>query len=226
MMTDRDKDGFISLVRKTAMPLDVKSPSKRHDKPAKHPFKKGSWKAWMYKKLTKLRTPKSVRKFHDTKLSNLVIYRSSDPKAVISNKRFTEATLDRLAKRHPLDYYLLINTGLNTYIRVSLESYLAMAKIERLTVNMELYARDDYDCDPYLIQEFDYTMFSINELLNFVNYMRQLIDGVAEVQAQCCGFTFHEYKFHTVVLMENGKAHAFKGDFNEVLRWLKIEPLL
>ena len=214
---------YITLIRRVQNETQQEEESK---KPPKKPFKKGSWKAWLYKKLIKIRTPSTVSHFHDNTLENVILHRKSKPNAVFSRKKFTEDQLMKLEKKHPDDCYLLINCGESMFYQISVKSYPKLCKIDRMIVTMDLYAEDDYDQGMYVIQEFDRTLYTINDLLHFVIYLRSLIDGVAETQAQMCGFTYHKYKFCTVILHANGKAKAFKGDFNEVLKEYGITPLL
>lgn len=214
---------YLTLHRKSKEETTPKSNKK---KSSKKPFKKGSWKDWLYRKLIKLRTPSNVSHFHDMSAENLIIHRKSKPNVTFSKRRFTESQLSKLEKRYPDDCYILINCGESMFYRLSLKSYLKLCKIDRMIVNMDLYAEDDYDQGTYVIQEFDRTIYTINDLLHFVIYLRSLIDGVAETQSQMCGFTYHKYKFTTVIISANGKAKAYKGDFNEVLQEYEITPLL
>jgi len=158
---------------------------------------------------------------------SIILCRNDKMKVMPFREKLSEEDLRKLEKKYsPNDCSVLINCGDSVYYKLPLKSYLKLCNIARMIVSMELYAEDDIDQDPYLIQEFDQVILSINNLMSFVIYVRSLIAGVAETQAQACGFTYHKYRFRTVVIDADGEAKAFKGDFNEVLKEYGITPLL
>ena len=81
----RDSDGFVILERIISVPPSNTTPEKisKKEKNPKKPFKKGSWKNWLLKKLRKFKSPPSVKSFH---FSNSSPY---SPKTSISNCIFS-----------------------------------------------------------------------------------------------------------------------------------------
>ena len=94
-----------------------------------------------------------------------------------------------------------------------------------MIVSYQLIGIEDDDSKSTLIGEYS-IITSINELMNLSIITRQLVDGIMEVQSNCFGFTRYAYKVKTVVVNRDGIPRALKGDFNEVLEFFHIKPLI
>ena len=220
----RDSDGFVILERVIATtpsnPVTVK-PEKPQD--PKKPFKKGSWKNWLLKKLRKFKAPNQVKGFHFTKLTNYVIYQAKKLKITSFHAQLDSDTISTLKTKE--DCTVLIRGENRTFFELSLKAYQKLCNVDRMIVSYQLIGIEDDDSRSTLMEN-TRIITSINELMNFINYYRQLVDGVMEVQSNCFGFTRYTYKVKTVVVNRDGIPRAFKGDFNEVLEFFHIKPLI
>lgn len=220
-MENYDKDGFIQLIRRTE-PKERKA-----DKdPKKNPFKKGTWKAWLFKKLRKWKSSKHVQDFHFVKQENLiVINRKGKTKAVMSGGKPDEATLQKLVKNKK-DAFVLINCGEGVFIRISVKCYLKLMEIDRIAVSIQLRCSDDSGDEEFDAYDDEQVFDNINSFLSWVNYYRQLVYGVCEVQSHMCGFMYTRYKSKVIIRKVDGSVESYKGDFNEVLSEYGFDPLL
>lgn len=225
----KDKDGFTVLIKSQPDEYYRVSVQTEKEKPvkkvSKNPFKKGSWKFSLLKKLKKHHSTSKVSSFHFTKLENIIIYRNSKPKAILSKKAFSEETLRKMSEKYP-DCYILINCRESMYMKLSLKSYLSLMEIDKMVIEYTMKASDDCENETYEIYDNRIVIDNINDLCNWINYYRQLIDGVGEVQAMCCSFTYYKYKVKTLIKKTDGSYETYKGDFNEVLKKYHITPLL
>lgn len=229
MDTVYDKDGFIQLIKKIDKPEKEKKEqskeTKKDLKDLKNPFKKGSWKARFFKLAKKFRVLKGVEDFHFVKLDNLLVYRNNDPKLVISKTRFSVKELEKIAKKYE-ESYVLINAYSNTFLKLSIKSYLKLIKINKIVIEYTVETQEDGEDDFFEIYTATEIFDNINALMGFINYYRQLIEGVSEIQARVCNYTWVNFKVKTLVVKQDGSTKTFKGDFNEVMKEYGITPLL
>lgn len=218
-----DNDGFVQLIKKSPKPKDEKPAPKK--KIFKNPFKKGSWKSDFFKKFKRTRVSPHVEDFHFVKMENLLVYRKDDPKTLISKTRFNLKDLEKISKKYS-DSFVLINAFNNTYIKLTLKSYLKLMKVKSIVIEYKVMVQEDGDDEICEYYEADQVISNINELMGFINYFRELINGVGEVQARVCCYTWVEFKVKTLVIKQDGSTKSFKGDFNEVMEYFDIKPLL
>ena len=209
MAKNRDTEGFLTL-----KPAKKDKPKKSKKKPK---FKKGTWKHWLWKKLKSWKSGKSVEDFHFTRLENLIIYNDGKPKVKIFSSQYS---LDKIRKYQDTykDAYLLINSTDQMYTRISLKSYLKLMEVDKIAINFRLRARYDCDVEVADVYELDEVIDSINELCRFINYHRQAINGVYEIQSQCCGYTDYEFKFKILVMKRDGSTETYKSDMNDFMK--------
>lgn len=225
-MGNYDKDGFIQLIRKSETSMKEDESPKNAKKSSKRPFKKGSWKMWLFKKLKKWRSPKSVVGFHHIKTPSVYITKRNDKvKCFISEQKPSEEQLKKLQK-HKSDSFVLINCGEGIYTRISMKCYLKLLEVDRIAVAITLVCTDDSGDEEFDAYNDEQVFDSINSFLSWVNYYRQLCYGVCETQSHMCGFMYTRYKAKTVIRYTDGSVKAFKGDFNEVLKEFDFDPLL
>lgn len=228
-----DEDGFQVLIRKS--PADkakaekkaLKEKEKKERKLFKNPFKKGSWKFDFFKRAKNYRTSANVQDFHFTKCDNLVVYRRDDPKTIISKSRFNLKELEKIADKYS-DSFVLVNAYLNTFLKISVKSYLKLMKVKKIVIEYVVQVQED-GYEEYGFEDFyeaTQVIDNINELMSFINYYRNLIHGVGEVQARVCNYTWVNFKVKTLIIKQDGDTKTFKGDFNEVMEYLGIKPLL
>lgn len=175
-----DKDGFTILQRK-----EHSSEKKKEKKSKKRKFKKGSVKSWVYRLMKKYAPRKTVKKFHDTRMENLVIYDKDDHPHVVRCKGSLEKTLVKKLKTKYPDAYILINGGDGFFSKVSIETYLIVSKITRIAVHYELTAMIDGSDEEErnIITPIDRVFDSINELVRFHMTERTRIDTISDM---CC----------------------------------------
>lgn len=221
-----DQDGFLILIKKTKPEAQPAKP-KKEKKLKKNPFKKGTWKHALMKTLLKWKSSKNISDFHFTKLDNLLISTDNSKKYKAFSTRMSKEKLDKFSSKHD-KAMILINAGLGVYIKLSLKCYLALMEINRIRISIFLKGQEDgaEEDEWFDIYEDNTTIDNINQLMDFINYYRQLVNGVATVQAHCCWYTYVKYNVKTVVLKQDGSAEAYKGDFNEFLEKYHFEPLL
>lgn len=222
-MSGYDKDGFIQLIRKTE---DVKPEKKKEKKSSKRPFKKGSWKMWLYKKIKRWKSQSSVVDFHFIKQENLIVTdRNGKVKTLITGQKPTDEQMKKLQK-HKDDVFILINCGEGIFTRISLKCYQKLMKVDKIAVSIRLICSDDAGEEEFDAFDDEQVFDNINSFLSWVNYYRQLVYGVCEVQSHMCGFMYTRYKARTVISFTDGSVKAYKGDFNEVLTEFDFDPLL
>lgn len=221
MANDRDKNGFIVLKRVSA---DTKAPT--YKKARKNPFKKGSWKAWLYKKLKKWKSSKYVADFHYMHATNAIIQSKNKTKTVIMSTRPDDDMVDKLKSKKYRDAMVMIDCGEGVYLRISSKCYCKLMEIDRIAINVSLKAQEDGEDDFFDVFDEDKVYDNINTLLSWVNYYRQLVNGIGEIQCRCCWFTYVKYNCKTVVQKRDGSIETYKGDFNEFLTAYDFDPLL
>ena len=225
-MVGYDKDGFIQLIRRSESVAAEGKSEKKEKKSSKRPFKKGSWKMWLYKKLKKWKSSKHVSDFHFTKQINVFLTERKDKvKAFVSGQKPTDEQLKRLQK-HKDDSFVLINCGEGIYTRISVRCYLKLLEVDRIAISISMICSDDAGDEEFSAYDDEQVFDNINSFLSWVNYYRQLVYGVCEVQSHMCGFMYTRYKAKTVIRYTDGSVKAFKGDFNEVLTEFDFDPLL
>lgn len=221
-----DKDGFLVLIPKKVKEDKVPQKPKKEkpEKQHKNPFKKGSWKSYMYKRLKKWRSSKLSPDFHFVKLENIILMTDGEtPKVSLFNRRLTKGKLEKLKTKHP-ECAVLINCGCNTYLKISLKSYLKLIEIDKICISVAITALDDGFNERFDFYDNEQVITNINDLMNFINYHRQCIEGIYEIQANVCSFTDVDFKFKIVVLKRNGKAEVYKGDMNDFMAAYSITP--
>lgn len=213
-------DEFIKLKRKNPVlkvaPIVVTPVTKKtKNKPEEPKFKKGSWKHWLYKKLKKMYIPKSVEKFHDTKLENYVIYSDTKPRLMISSSKLTKSTIEKLEKKYK-NPYLLINSGEDMFTKVSLDSYKKLLGIDKIVIQFEIVVTDDddpYTADDQLIQ-----IDSINKLFYYLNGENFRISGLYDLQAKISFYSTYDIKHKIMVHRKDGTVETYKNDINKFIK--------
>lgn len=229
-MTYYDENGFQVLIPKKSVDQQVDTRKKKEKrlkliKDIKNPFKKGSWKYNLFKHLKKFRISKFIEDFHFVKLENILIYRKDDPKAIISKTRFSQKDLEKISNKYE-DAFILVNASCNTYIKISLKSYMKLMKIQRLAVDYKVNVMEDGDDEFFEYYSHSVLIDNINDLMDFINYYRQLVNGIGDVQACVCCYSWIEFKVKTLVVFNDGTTETYKGDFNEFLKDFNISPLI
>ena len=219
-----DQEGFIQLIHKQSVPKEPEK-EKKSKKNAKNPFKKGSWKHAMLKVLKKWKSSKYIVGFHFVKTENLLVYRNDKAKIKISNVPFSKEKLLKINEKYD-DAYVLINASEGVFIRISIPCYLKFSEVDKIQINVDIKGQEDGDDEWFDMYTDTMTIDNINQLMDFINYYRQMVKGCMEVQAHCCWYTYVKYKVKTVILKQDGTAEAYKGDFNEFLAEYEFDPLL
>ena len=99
-------------------------------------------------------------------------------------------------------------------------------EIDRIAISVTLRCSDDAGEEEFDAYDDEQVFDNINSFLSWVNYYRQLVYGVCEIQSHMCGFMYTRYKAKTLIRKIDGTFETYKGDFNEVLKAYDITPLL
>jgi hypothetical protein len=220
---------FITLLAKKGArapkTFEVAKPKKNSKD--KKPFKKGSWAHALFKKIKRWKSPKNVEDFHYTKQENLlVIDKKGKVKTIKFSKKPSEEQITKISEKWKKDTDVLINCGEGIFLRISWKCYLKLIQIDKIAISIQLLCSDDAGEEEFTAYEDDQIFDNINSFLSWVNYYRQLVYGVCEIQSHMCGFMYVKYKAKTLVTHKDGSIHKFKGDFNEVLSEYDFDPLL
>lgn len=224
----RDDDGFIRLQFKNPR---VITPSKTVEKVSRKkksdkPFKKGSWKRKLYDYVTEHKFVYSaIKLFHLTKHENIIFMKSEkDTKASTFSTRLSEKKLAKLTKKYP-DGFVLINNMNHQYTRLPFESYKKLAKVQSIGIEYTVLVMEDGDDEYQKMYDARNHIVSINELCREIQYYRNLVDGIIDIQCYACWYSVFKVDFKILVLDQNGDTHTYK-DINKFLEDYKIYPLL
>lgn len=216
----KDSEGFVLLRRREPEDSPKKGGKDRKEKKRHYPeFRKGSWKAAALKLLRKTFVPSTTEDFHFTKLKNIVVVFDSDrrPKTFRFNTRQDRDKLRDFADGYD-DAYVLINAGNWEYLRVPLRSYLKLAEIDRIYIRFRLHATYDESDDETEVYRMEKTITDINDLAYFLVHHRHCIDGVYDIQSECCGFAIYRFDFRVMVVKRNRDVETWKDDLNGFMR--------
>lgn len=218
----RDKDGFLVLARiSDADPKADPKPkhkTKKHkdkDKPKKPKitFKKGGWKWSLWRKIRDWRTSKYVHKFHSERCRTYAVYYPKDqqqvPYGIVAKGGLCDSELSYLLKiaNSPI---IFVPTGSDTYTGITPKTYKKLQTIEKVAIYFKLMAYDDDPAEPPRdIDEFEDVFDNMNSLLSFIEYHRQMVLGVYELQARWCWGPSHEFEFKVMVYKKNGKIDTY-----------------
>lgn len=209
---ERDEDGFIRLHWKNNKNPITTKPKKSKTKKVKKPkFKKGSWKEKLYKLITKYRKPKTVDKFHDKGFKNIYIHKNKVKEEVLPSKFNKKDSV-------------LVNTGNNIYLKLSGTSYNKLTNLRRVAITYSVSTMEDFDNDYLTIYDTSMVIHDINQLLRDIVYFRDLIDGVAELQAYACSFTRFKISIKILAYTVDGNVETYK-DLNKFIESYEITDL-
>ena len=224
----RDDDGFIRLQFKTPR---VITPSKTIEKVSKKkkavkPFKKGSWKQKLYDYVTEHKFVHSaIKLFHLTKHENIIYMKSEhDMKVRTFSTRVSDKKLDKLSKKYP-EGFVLINNMNRQYTRLSFDSYRKLAKVQSIAIEYTVLVMEDGDDEHQKMYDARNHITSINELCREIQYYRNLVDGIIDIQCYACWYSIFKIDFKILVLDQNGDMYTYK-DINKFLDAYKIHPLI
>lgn len=220
-----EEDGFFTLIpKKKKASESTPKKSKDKDKKVKPPkFKKGGWKHWLYKKLKNWHSSKFVSHFHFEKRENILIACHKDPVMMFFNRKIDKDTLKELKALAGKDMVVLVDAGDKTYLEFSIKSYLKLMEIDKMIISFRLRANND---GVEIVDVFDRedVIDNINDLAEYINHHRRGIDGVYEIQANCCCYTDYEFKMKIVVIKADGSVETYKGDMNDFMKVYDIYP--
>ena len=229
----KDKDGFHILVRKPVEKSDdtnkvIKAPApklKVYEKKRKisikkkNPFKKGSWKHQFWKNLREYVSGRFIRNFHNINFRNFIIWRKyedSDYQVSMEQRSLDAGFVKELKDSDRAN--IMISVGDRMYASVSAKAYRKLMKVDKIAIHLKLTGWYDGDDESTTIYEDYTTIDNINDLLSYVNYYRQCIYGVFDIQAKCCWYTSFVPEFKILVTFRNGDCKTYKGDMNEFMK--------
>lgn len=216
---------FYRLIPKLRLPDPPDGHEKHKRKKKKDPpkFKKGGWKHWLYKKLKNWHSSKFVDAFHFEKRENILIACRNDPEVLFFSERIGRGTIKELTKLVGKDAFVLIDAYDKTYLEFSIKSYLKLMKIDKMIISFRLRANND-GVEIVDVYEREEVIDNINDLARFINYHRQGIEGVYEIQSNCCCYTDYEFRMRIVVMKTDGSCETYKGDMNDFMKAYDIYP--
>lgn len=226
----RDQDGFVILKRKASemlKPSKEKRAKKKKEKEKrtidtkqKNPFKKGSWKHFFWKNAKKFSSNRCVKFFHNINFQNFIVWRDKEDSSweiAVQNGHLGNGFISELKNADKAN--ILISVGDQMYAKISPEAYKKLSKVDKIIIQYELKSwADGKEDEPVTILEDYNTIDNINELMSFVNYYRQCIYGVFDVQAKCCWYDIYLYEFKILVTFRNGDCKTYKGDMNDFMK--------
>ncbi|MCM1230281.1 MAG: hypothetical protein NC489_09110 [Ruminococcus flavefaciens] len=238
----KDQNGFHLLIRRNVPPAttitDLTKKIKGHDvtkaktkvkvnrekqtvsSKVKNPFKKG-WKRQLWKNLREHMSGRYIRFFHNINFRNFIVYRKSedgDWKVDVRNTHLSKKEVGMLKDADQAN--ILIGVGDRMYANISAKAYKKLQKVSKIAIQFKLDAWYDGDPidEPMTVMEDYSTIDNINDLLSYINYHRQCVYGIYEIQAKCCGYTDFAHQFKILVTFQNGDCKTYKGDMNEFLK--------
>lgn len=186
------------------------------------PFKKGSSKFKMCKKLKNTKTRNTTVKFHDKRMKNFSIA-SADQ--YIEGEAFTTSiSADGMSL---LDTYrnketsIMINCGDNIFRRLTRKSYFKLCKLRRVMITSSCVVRDDTD-DETVLHKDTRVIETINSLLRILTEERIRCDCIYETQIKYCGFSLYDFKYKIMSLDKNGKYHYY-SDINKFCKEYRLD---
>lgn len=215
---ERDENGFILLKRKSKNKNEKENKQKSR---LSNPFKMGSRRWCLFKMIKKHKPMSRYSQFHNIDQISYFMARKKDK--IFRAIGFKKPLLKRSEITMCKDDFLMINIGNSTYAKLSVKSYKLLSEIEKMVINYRLIAIDDSG-EKYEVYSKNIIIDSINDLLNWINYYRQLIDGVGEIQADCCSFTYYKYRVSSVVFKTDDRIESYKGDFNDFMKKYDLLP--
>lgn len=208
-------DGFFTLIPKKKKEPDKKPKKEKKVKAPK--FKKGGWKHWFYKKLKNWKSSKFITDFHFEKRENILIACGNDPEVTFFNLRINKSTLKEIQSLSKKDAFVLVDAYDQTYLKFSIESYLKLMKIDKMIISFRLRANND-GVEIVDVFEREDVIDNINDLAAYINHHRQGIEGVYEIQSNCCCYTDYDFIVKIVVMKHDGSVETYKGDMNDFMK--------
>lgn len=177
---------------------------------------KKSWEKYFKSLIAKIVVPKYVKQFHNMKQD--CIYIKSEDQKVTGIKK-PRLGISKLYERfkNPKDVSIFVPSGTNTYTKLSLESYhkLSNLSVVHLTYTMRVL----YDCTDDYEELYTYpvTIYDIESLLEEIQYYRNLIDGIGELQAMVNNYDLMDIVFRIVIKFKDGTYCSYKN-INEFMK--------
>lgn len=236
----KDKDGFYILRRReqrvepdnqaqTMFAQLEESTAPKKQKPKKPKLKK-RWMKDLYHKLKDWRPMRQFKSFSESRLFNFTLHVpdggcfESDVRFSIPKRRFVKRYKSSANAMH------FIDCGDGMFMKISTEAYLKLLKIDRMILRFTLTGMydsvvpitEDVDCADLFDHEYVFT--HMGELCSFINYHRQLINGIYDIQSACFGFTDYWFDFHIVVKMQDGSVKTYHSNMNDFMKDFGLLP--
>ena len=220
-----DENGFTHLTRKkgfelpgTNTPKTTKSKKEKHStsKDTKVQFKKGSWKHRFLKRLSTWASSRYSIKFHFVKLDNYVVYNDKGRTICVPvRERIKKSLIKKLRGDH--EAFIMINTYDQIFTKLSVKAYMKLMRIGKIMIGRHLTGSYD-GVEQYNIYEDTVVIDNINDLMRYINHHRQLIDGICDVEAYCCGYSTHGYDLKIMVQYTDGEVKTYRSDMNDFMK--------
>lgn len=214
---DRNSDGFITLEFSKKKKESDRYPDMPPLVPQLRRRKlKKSWERYFKSLIMKIVIPKYVKQFHNMK--HECIYIKPDGNKITGIKK-PRLSIGKLCERfdNSEDVIVLIPSGTNTYTKLSLASYhmLSTLSVVHLTYTLRvLYdGTDDYE----ELYTYPVTIYNIESLLQEIQYYRNLVHGIGELQAMVNNYDMMDIVFRIVIKFNDGTYCSYK-DINDFMK--------
>ena len=212
---ERNSDGFISLKF-----IKEKEGFKQKLKISKPPLRrrklKKSWEKYFKSLISKIVIPKYVKHFHNTK-HDCIYLKPEDHK--ITGIKKPRLGIRKIYERfnNSEDVMVLVPSGVDTYTKLSLESYhmLSTLSVVHLTYTLRILydGNDEYD----ELYTYPVTIYNIESLLQEIQYYRNLVHGIGELQAMVNCYDLMDITFRIVIKFNDGTYCSYK-DINDFMK--------
>ena len=198
---------------------NYRQPEPKQKKPQqpKCPYRKGSRKFKLYKKLNKVPINSTTNKFHDKRLSNYMIH-DQKKNGSIEARRFTTKTKSTYEDlTDPKDTYFMVNCGDNIFIRLSAKSYFKLSRLRKIIIISQGVVRDDGAYEDDVLYSDSRVFDTINGLLRALTEERIRCDCIYETQIKNCGYSLYDFRYKIMTLDKSGK-YKYYDDINRFCR--------
>lgn len=198
----------------------VKPDKPKADKP-KLPFKKGTRKYSLYKKLNKAPIERNSIGFHEKELRNIAITDVNKVKAVDFYTKISNEDIDKLTKRTKV-ISVLINCSDGIFRRISLKSYLKLCKLHKIIIVRECVIQDPCQFVCTVTDSDKRIITTINHLLRYLTEERIRCDCIYETQVRSRGYDMYDFKYRIMTVDTKGN-YKYYNDINKFCKKFMLD---
>lgn len=186
-------------------------------KKQKCPYRKGSRKFKMYKKLNNAPVNSTTARFHDKRLSNYIILDRKKNGEIKAGRFTSRVKTDFQDVSEQKDTYFIVNCADNIFIRLSSKSYFKLSRLRKVMIISQCVVRDDGSCEDEVLYNDSRTFDTINGLLRALTEERIRCDCIYETQIKNCGYSLYDFRYKIMTVDKSGK-YKYYNDINKFCR--------